>query len=95
MLKTHFYLHYKVGPRFETFEQTKSVKPSYGVLVTATDSYTDSWVAIRKMPLRNQVSRERALREVILLKRLKHKNITTLVDIIINQAAINPMVSFF
>ena len=47
------------------------------------------------MPLRDKVSRERALREVILLKRLKHKNITTLVDIIINQAAINPMVSFF
>ena len=72
----------------------KSVKPSYGVLVTATDSDTNNWVTIRKMPLRDQVSRERALREVMLLKRLKHKNITTLVDLIINPAAINPMVIF-
>ena len=91
---THLYIHYKVGPRFETYIETKTVKPSYGVLVTATDSETNSWVAIRKIPLRDQVSRERALREVMLCKRLKHKNITTLVDLIINPAAMNPMVFF-
>ena len=72
----------------------KLVGPSYGVVVSAIDTTTDNWVAIRKVSIRGQASCERALREVMLLKRLKHPNITTLVDLIINPAATNLTVLF-
>ena len=84
----------KVGPRFETQTEMKLVGPDYGVIVSAIDSSNDQKVAIRKLSIRGHVSCERALREVTLLKKLNHPNLTNLIDLIINFEAKNVTVNF-
>ena len=73
----------------------KLVGPDYGVIVSAIDSSNDQKVAIRKLSIRGHVSCERALREVTLLKKLNHPNLTNLIDLIINFEAKNVTVNFY
>lgn len=56
---------------------------SYGAVIDATDTLNNRKVAIKKISnIIDEVDLKRALREIIILKYLKHDNIVELYDVI-------------
>lgn len=56
---------------------------SFGAVVEAFDSVNNRVVAIKKIQnLKDDVDLKRVLREIVILKNLKHDNIITLYDVI-------------
>lgn len=56
---------------------------AYGIVIAARDEQTNEEVAIKKIPdaFKNQVDSKRVLREIKLLRQLKHENIISVLDI--------------
>ena len=56
---------------------------SYGAVIDATDTQNNKKVAIKKISnIIDEVDLKRALREIMILKYLKHDNIVELYDVI-------------
>lgn len=72
---------YAVGPRYHSLKYIG--EGAYGFVVAAYDSVTRQRVAIKKIsPFEHRTFCQRTLREIRILRRFKHENITSILEII-------------
>jgi serine/threonine protein kinase len=82
-----FYKTLIAGDQFQLDERYQNLKPigggSYGIVVKAEDTITKDFVAIKKInnTFANLTDAKRILREIKLLRHLKHENIISILDI--------------
>lgn len=76
------------GQQFEIPSRYKLIRPighgAYGVVISATDTVTDTQVAIKKIrsAFDDRIDAKRILREIKLMKKLSHENVIKIIDLI-------------
>ena len=84
------------GSSFEILQKYTLIRPvgqgAYGVVISAQDSDTGRKVAIKKIhhAFRDTLDAKRLLREIKLLRQLRHENIISIVDILPPASGVGP-----